>query len=318
MTKRSASQSSIDNAAFPVRVLIIIPSFGLGVILNRIHVWLNLEIGPGNHAVHTGSSFARREALALYFRSPDVALAFCDAFPELELADGTRLPGYSSLCLPFGRLPEDETLCNLYSLTRAQDAMRQLFAGLTFADRAGNLAPGEVYPNQLAAVVRHADGGGLELVKARWGMPSPKSVLKTARDPGVTNVRNLSSSHWRRWLGTAHRCLVPLTSFAEPDTDGNQWFAPANEGQPMFFAGIEVRGWQSVRKVRDGPTTDDLFAFLTCAPNAEVGAVHPTAMPVILTKPAEWEAWLTAPTEIAMALQRSLPDGALRMVREPP
>jgi len=49
----------------------------------------------------------------------------------------------------------------------------------------------------------------------------------------------------------------------------------------MFFAGIEARGWTSVRKVKDGPTTDDLFAFLTCPPNAEVGAIHPKAMPVI-------------------------------------
>ena len=31
----------------------------------------------------------------------------------------------------------------------------------------------------------------------------------------------------------------------------------------MFFAGIEVRGWTSLRKVKDGERTDDLFA-LTC------------------------------------------------------
>ena len=58
-------------------------------------------------------------------------------------------------------------------------------------------------------------------------------------------------------------------------------------GQPMFFAGIEVRGCKSLRKVKDGETVDDLFAFLTCAPNAEIAAIHPKAMPVILTKPAE-------------------------------
>lgn len=33
---------------------------------------------------------------------------------------------------------------------------------------------------------------------------------------------------------------------------------------------------------------EDLFAFLTIEPNAEVGAVHPKAMPVILTKPEGW------------------------------
>ena len=67
---------------------------------------------------------------------------------------------------------------------------------------------------------------------------------------------------------------------------GNQWFAAADDA-PMFFAGIEVRGWKSVRKVKDGETTDDLFAFLTTAPNEEVGKVHPKARPVILTEPEE-------------------------------
>ena len=45
-----------------------------------------------------------------------------------------------------------------------------------------------------------------------------------------------------------------------------------------------------------------------------MGAVHPKAMPVILTKPDEFEAWLTAPTLEAMKLQRPLHDGALKIV----
>lgn len=36
----------------------------------------------------------------------------------------------------------------------------------------------------------------------------------------------------------------------------------------MFFAGIETRGWPSLRKVKDGETTDDLYAVLTCPPTA--------------------------------------------------
>ena len=84
----------------------------------------------------------------------------------------------------------------------------------------------------------------------------------------------------------------------------------------MFFAGIEVRGWKSLRKVKDGETVDDLFGFLTCAPNAEVASVHPKAMPVILTKPAEWETWLGAPFELAAQLQRPLQDGQLCLYDE--
>ncbi len=55
-------------------------------------------------------------------------------------------------------------------------------------------------------------------------------------------------------------------------------------------------------------------ASLTTAPNTEVKAIHPKAMPVILTTQAEVDAWLTAPVKEALALQRPLPDGALRIV----
>jgi putative SOS response-associated peptidase YedK len=56
------------------------------------------------------------------------------------------------------------------------------------------------------------------------------------------------------------------------------------------------------------------FAFLTTEPNAEVGAVHPKAMPVILTNTAEIDQWMTSPLEDALKLQRPLPDGALQIV----
>lgn len=61
------------------------------------------------------------------------------------------------------------------------------------------------------------------------------------------------------------------------------WFALADDRPLAFFAGIEVRGWRAVRKVREGEVEADLFAFLTRPPNAEAGAVHPTAMPMVLT-----------------------------------
>jgi putative SOS response-associated peptidase YedK len=48
--------------------------------------------------------------------------------------------------------------------------------------------------------------------------------------------------------------------------------------------------------------------------NAEIRAVHPKAMPVILTAPDELDAWMTAPAEQALKQQRPLPDGALRIV----
>jgi putative SOS response-associated peptidase YedK len=75
-----------------------------------------------------------------------------------------------------------------------------------------------------------------------------------------------------------------------------------------------VGGWKSIRKVKEGEVEADLFAFLTTEPNAEVGSLHPKAMPVVLTEPEEIETWMTAPAADVLALQRPLPDGALRIV----
>jgi putative SOS response-associated peptidase YedK len=154
---------------------------------------------------------------------------------------------------------------------------------------------------------------------ARWGMPSPVFALKGRNsDSGVTNVRNVGSPHWRRWLGIEHRCVVPFTSFAENEhlPDGSRppvWFALDASRPLAFFAGIWTH-WSSVRKVKEGETTNDLFAFLTTEPNKVVGAIHPKAMPVILTTPQEIDTWMTAPAEEALQLQRPLADDAIVIV----
>jgi putative SOS response-associated peptidase YedK len=74
------------------------------------------------------------------------------------------------------------------------------------------------------------------------------------------------------------------------------------------------RPGQAPAKKAEGEITGGLFGFLTCEPNAEVGAVHRKAMPVILTRQKEIDVWMSASAEETLKLQRPLPDGALKIV----
>ena len=236
-------------------------------------------------------------------------------------------------------------MCNLYNVTTNQEAIRAVTKAF---DRLGNLEPSlDIYPDQMAPIVCNFDGGR-ELTRVRWGMPSSQQaiyqaatkradklrakgkdvdfqeLLKMEPDGGTTNIRNTSSKHWLRWTGIENRCVVPFTRFAEPDpaskVEGgrtpNAWFA-RDESEPlMFFAGLWVPNWQSVRKIKEGMITCDLFAFLTTEPNGVVAPIHPKAMPAILRGQDEVETWLTAPWGGAKALQRPLADNDL--IKLPP
>ena len=198
-------------------------------------------------------------------------------------------------------------MCNLYTMIATVDEMRRLFG--TFEGDRGNLPPfDEIYPGRGAPVLRRAESGGLKLDTMTWGFPGPAA----AKGRPVTNLRNLDSSFWRSALtNVERRCIVPVTRFcewtaeADPETKRKRkvWFGMANGQEPLFaFAGL----W---RPGEGGP----FMAFLTCAANAVVGAVHPKAMPVML-RPADALSWLVHDREQACALAQPFADADMRVI----
>ncbi len=90
-----------------------------------------------------------------------------------------------------------------------------------------------------------------------------KELLREGPDKGTTNIRRLDKKHWARWLGLEHRCIVPLTSFSEFNRDVSlERLVRSGRKPPLAcFAGLWTN-WTSVRKIKEGETTNDLFGFL--------------------------------------------------------
>ncbi|HYG27395.1 MAG TPA: SOS response-associated peptidase family protein, partial [Caulobacteraceae bacterium] len=180
-------------------------------------------------------------------------------------------------------------MCNLYAMMKTRAEAARIARAMT--DRNNNQPPMPgIFPDYSAPVVVKTDDGAREMRDMRWGMPSSKKalldaatkraeklrakgkevdfaeLLKMEPDKGTTNIRNTSSSHWRPWLGPKNRCLVPLTSFSEPDQVGGSlqpiWFASSEDRPLAFFAGIWTP-WGCVRKIKNGWEDCEVYGFLT-------------------------------------------------------
>ena len=151
-------------------------------------------------------------------------------------------------------------MCNLYSMTKPQQAVRDLARVAVENDMTGNLPPlPAIFPDQQAPVVINAPPANTRtMMMTRWGFPQPRPKPgERAKGGYVTNVRNTNSPFWRlQLLRSEFRCLVPVTSFCEPDMRSGKcvwtWFA-LDESRPVFFfAGIWM-GWRGIRGTKAKP-----------------------------------------------------------------
>ena len=212
-------------------------------------------------------------------------------------------------------------MCNLYSLNKKRDMVARFFR--VSPNRAVMFEPvSAIFPRHVAPVVRWTTDGEREIVTMSWGF----MLLQNGRAPRpITNVRDdkiLTSSFWQASF-EERRCLVPASSFCEPNGDVKpatwHWFSlKGQEPRPLFaFPGIWRRYRGPVKK--DGPNVDiETYAFLTTTPNSLVSTINHERMPVILTHEEELDTWLRASPEEALALVREYPPDEMRIVQEGP
>jgi putative SOS response-associated peptidase YedK len=210
-------------------------------------------------------------------------------------------------------------VCNLYSLNKKRDMVARFFR--VSHNRSAAFEPvSAIFPGHVAPVVRQSADGQRQMALMSWGFV----LLQKDRAPRrVTNVRDDKITESRFWRGSfeERRCLVPASSFCEPNGDVKpatwHWFGlRGSDERPLFaFPGIWRRYQGPLKK--DGPKVDiEVYAFLTTTPNKLVGAINHERMPVILTREDEFDAWLNGAPHLAFALAREYPPDQMRIVQE--
>jgi putative SOS response-associated peptidase YedK len=174
-----------------------------------------------------------------------------------------------------------------------------------------------IFPGWTAPVIRKAADNERELVNMSWGFVFKPADGKAWRR--VANVRDgkvLKSSFWKPSF-EQRRCLVPASSYCEPDTGKPaqwHWFAVnGDEDRQLFaFPGIWQR-WNGPLK-KDGTNVElTVYSFMTTAPNALTVSIK--RMPVLLSEEAEFDTWLSGSPAEAFALARSFDPAQMRIVQ---
>ena len=181
-------------------------------------------------------------------------------------------------------------MCNLYTLEKSPDALRQLFADLQipleFPEGIPNFQPRNVRITDRAPIVKfNSECGVAQLVERRWSWPGPTGKP-------VFNMRSDGREFSR------DRCLVVADAFFEftSPTDPKQkkkdcWqFRPSTE---FAIAGL----------VRQHPEAGEAFTLLTVPPGADIAGYHNRQ--IALLEPPEWLGWLDGSVRSADLLRPS-------------
>lgn len=175
-----------------------------------------------------------------------------------------------------------------------------------------------VPPTARVAAVALDAGGHRRLGRFTWGL-----VPSWSKDPRagarLINARSetvLEKPSFRN-LVPRHRCIVPLDGFYEWRTVAVDGVVPTGPKQPVYAvrrdgSPIAAAGLWTTWRGNDGVTMHTC-CLLTTEANGTMAPIH-DRMPVILERD-DWDDWLDAEIEVAVALMRPAADSVL-LVRD--
>ncbi len=188
-------------------------------------------------------------------------------------------------------------MCNDFGhripLSEMEAAFSDIRLSLSFPSGAPNLEPrDDIWPTEVAPVVRRGEGGGAELVQLRWGFAPGRP-----KAPPVINFR----SEGRRFADS-RRCLVSASHFFEftgAKSPKSKWRFTKTGEDWFCFAGL----WRPA-----AGEVPESFTLLTTEPGPDVAPIHNRQ--VVILERANWIHWLDLTCPEAELL-RPLPAGAL-------
>ena len=188
-------------------------------------------------------------------------------------------------------------MCNDFGhripLSEMEQAFSDIGLSLSFPSGAPNLEPrDDIWPTEIAPVVRRGEGGGAELVQLRGGLAPGRP-----KAPPVISFRSEG-----RGFAESRRCLVPASHFFEftgAKSPKSKWRF-TKTGETWFcFAGL----WRPA-----AGEVPESFTLLTTEPGPDVTPIHNRQ--VVILERADWTPWLDL-TRAEAELLRALPAGAL-------